>query len=166
MAINPYRRGAPVCAPCIVICWTRGRRPKGAYAPGLLPIAALWSILTPPFQGCRGCSLKSDHICTRRVEIQLRQTASLGMPRLASNASMTRQDISGFVPCLFIVYWGPLVEFSERGRTRIVSDPLPPRLTFTRYGLRALSRSLNRTGDLGMTNLSIKALASFNYGNK
>jgi hypothetical protein len=140
--------------------------PKGEYAPDLLPIALLWSILTPPFQGCREYTINSDKVCTRRGKIQLRQTASLGMPRLASNASRTRQDISGFVPCFFIVYCGPFGEFSERGRTRIVSDPLPPRLTFTPYALRALSRSLNRIGDLGMTNLSIKALASFNYGNK
>ncbi len=94
------------------------------------------------------------------------QTACSGMPRFSSNASITRQDISGLAPCFFMVNCGPLVEFSERGRTRIVSDPLPPRPTFTPYGFRALSKSLNRNGDLDMTNLSVKTLAGFNYGNK
>ncbi len=58
------------------------------------------------------------------------------------------------------------MESSERGRKRMVSDPLPPCLTFTPYGFKALSKSLNRTGDLGMTNLSVKTLAGFNYRNK
>jgi len=65
-----------------------------------------------------------------------------------------------------MVCWGPFVEPLERGRSRIVSDPLPPFLTFTPYDFSALSKSLNRTGNLGMNSLSVETLAGFNYRNK
>jgi hypothetical protein len=47
--VYPYRRGVPMCAPCILIMSFRTKR---EIQPGrTIPIAMLWSILTPPLQG-------------------------------------------------------------------------------------------------------------------
>jgi hypothetical protein len=43
--------------------------PNGNPLKVLLPIALLWAIMTPPFQGCGGYFLESDHICLRRGKV-------------------------------------------------------------------------------------------------